>query len=302
LGVSGRVLYGGPAGTPLPHAWVVLHRVTMGGGGGPIDSVRTGGDGAFTLSVAHADTGAMYVVSTWRDGIVYFSEPVRASGPRARLQPLLVYDTSSTGPQVQVARRVITVARPKQDGARDVLELVELHNPGTKTRIPTDTLRPTWIGAVPTAAVQFQVAQGDLSPQAVALHGDSVNVFGPLPPGDAKQLSYAYVVPGTETRLALPIDQATAELDLLIEDTTALVTAPQLEQLGVHEIEGRRFASYRTRALPAGAAVSIAFSARPRFRAESLVPFVVILAGVILGVGFVVALRRAPIASVPPSR
>jgi hypothetical protein len=297
------VLYGGPAGAPLARTWVVLHRVTMGGGGGPIDSARTDRDGAFALADAHVDTSAMYVVSSWRDGIAYFSEPVRAAGPRARLQPILVYDTSSTGPAVQVARRVMTVARQKQDGARDVLELVELKNPGRKTRIAADTLQPTWVGAVPAAALQFQVAQGDLSPQAVTLRGDSVVVFGPLPPGDAKQLSYAYVLPGTERRLAVPTDQPTAELDLLVEDTTAVVTAPRLERLGIQAIESRRFARYRLREVPAGAAVSITFaSGSSRSRAESLVPLVVIIAGVMLGVGFVVALRRGPIAPAPPSR
>ena len=62
----------------------------------------------------------------------------------------------------------------------------------------------------------------------------------------------------------------------------------------IQAIESRRFARYRARALPAGAALTIAFSVAPRVRAESLVSFVVIAAAAALAVGFVVALKRKP--------
>jgi len=292
--VSGRVLYGGREQQPLARAWVVLHRVPPAGGGGPIDSVRTDTRGAYALTVARTDTSAMYVVSCWYGGIAYFSEVVTGSRGNTGLRPLLVYDTTSAGPGVQVARRLVTFAHAKADGSRDALELLELLNPGRKTRIAPDTARPTWTGAVPHEAIQFQVGQGDLSAEAVTLRGDSVAVFGPVPPGEPKQLSYAYVLPGNVERLALPVDQATAELDLLLEDTTAAVAAPQLDTLGREALEGRRFARYRARSLPAGAAVTIAFPAPSRTRAEALVPWVVALAAVALAVGFVVALRRKP--------
>jgi len=91
----------------------------------------------------------------------------------------------------------------------------------------------------------------------------------------------------------LPIDQPTAEVDLLLEDTAAVVRAARLDSLGVERIEGRRFARYRTPALGAGAQLAIAFSDRP-LAPEALVPFVVGLAALALAVGFVVALRRKP--------
>jgi hypothetical protein len=140
------------------------------------------------------------------------------------------------------------------------------------------------------------VGQGDVSPQAVARRGDSVAVYGPIPPRERKQLSYAYVLPAPARALRLPIDQATEEVDLLLEDTTAVVTAPQLDSLGIEDIEGRRFARYRTPPLAADAPLAIAFAA-PRLAPESLVPLVVAIAALALGVGFVVALRRSP----PPS-
>ena len=292
--VTGRVVYGS-AGRPVARTWVVLHQVSMGGGGAPIDSTRTDARGTYALTVRRPDSASVYVVSSWHGGIAYFSEPIRldGAGAPARLRPLYVYDTSSTGPAVRVARRLVTVARPKRDGTRDVLELVELENPGPATRVAADTLRPTWAGSIPTVAIQFQVSQGDVSPQAVVRRGDSVAVYGPLPPGERKQLSYTYVLPATVRSVSLPIDQGTEAVDLLLEDTTAIVTTPHLDSLPVEDIAGRRFARYRTPPLAAGTALAIAFPAR-RLGPESLVPVIVGVAALALVAGLVVALRRRP--------
>lgn len=291
--MTGRVLYG-TGGRPVAHSWVVLHQVSMGGGGQPVDSARTDANGAYRLTARRADSSTIYVVSSWRAGIAYFSEPVTSRvGPTARLAPLYVYDTSAAGPAVRVGRRLVTVAKVKGDGTRDVLELVELENPGGATRVARDSLRPSWAGGIPAVAIQFRVGQGDVSPQAVTRRGDSVAVFGPLPPRDRKQLSYTYVLPATVRRVSVPVDQPIEEVDLLLEDTAAVVTAGKLDSLGIEDIEGRRFARYRTPPLAPGAPLAIAFTDR-RFTPEALVPFIVGVAGVVLAVGFVVALRRKP--------
>jgi hypothetical protein len=266
----------------------------MGGGGQPIDSARTDARGGYALTVRRPDSASIYVVSSWHGGIAYFSEPLRPDGrATATMSPLYVYDTSSTGPAVRVARRLVTVAKQKRDGTRDVLELVELENPGPATRVAADTQRPTWAGSIPPAAIQFQVGQGDVSPQAVMRRHDSVAVYGPLPPGERKQLSYTYVLPATVRSVSLPIDQGTEEVDLLLEDTTAAVTTPRLDSLPVEDIAGRRFARYRTPPLAAGAALVIAFPAGRR-GPEALIPFIVGVAALVLAAGFVVALRRKP--------
>src|SRR5205814_1315812 len=195
--------------------------VALGGGGQPIDSTRTDARGAYALPIRRPDSAAIYVVSTWHAGIAYFSEPIAPGRSTSGLRTLYVYDTSSTGPAVRVMRRLVTVVKEKRDGSRDVLELVELENPGVATRVARDTVRPTWAGAIPPVAIQFRVGQGDVSPQVVTRRGDSVAVYGPLPPGERKQLSYTYVLSATVRRVSLPIDQPTNEVDLLLEDTTA---------------------------------------------------------------------------------
>lgn len=291
--VTGRVVYG-PAGVPLAHTWVVLHQVSMGGGGQPIDSTRTDARGAYALTIRRPDSAAIYVVSSWHAGIAYFSEPiVPARRATATLRPLFVYDTSSTGPAVALSRRLVTIARRKKDGTREVLELLELENPGRATRIAADSLHATWAGAIPQAAIQFRVGQGDVSPQAVTLRGDSVAVLGPIPPGERKQLSYAYVLPANVRDVTLPIDQPTGEIDLLLEDTAAVVTAAGLDSLGIEDIEGRRFARYRVRDVATGARLAIALP-RGGLEAQTLVPVVVALAAIALVFGFVMALRRKP--------
>lgn len=291
--ITGRVVYG-PAGRPVARAWVVLHQVSVDGGGEPIDSTRTDARGAYTLAIRRPDSAAIYVVSSWHAGIAYFSEPIGPGrGASTSLRPLYVYDTSSAGPPVGVIRRLVTVAQRKRDGSRDVLELVELENPGPATRVARDTLLPTWTGAIPPVAIQFRVGQGDVSPQAVTRRGDSVAVYGPLPPGERKQLSYTYVLSATVRRVSLPIDQPTTEVDLLLEDTAAVVTAAKLDSLGLEEIGGRRFARYRTPPLAQGAPLAITFT-EPGLTPEALVPFIVGIAAAALVVGFVVALRRKP--------
>jgi hypothetical protein len=266
----------------------------MRGASGPVDSTRTGPLGDYRLRIARADTSAMYVVSSWYSGIAYFSEPVPVRGtPSVTLNPVLVYDTTSTGPPIRAQRRLVTIALPKKDGTRSVLELVALANPGTATRVAPDTTHPTWAGAVPREAIQFEVGEGDVSADAVGLRGDTVAVFGPIPPDDVKQLSYSYVLPATTRRLTIPIDQTTGELDLLLEDTTASVTAPDLESVGVQAIEQRHFAGYRMSALQPGAAVSVTFPAAG-FHVQTLLPYVIVLVALALSVGLVIALRRQP--------
>src|SRR5207244_11708674 len=103
-------------------------------------------------------------------------------------------------------------------------------NAGGARRVALDWPGPPWAGAIPSVAIQFRVGQGDVSPQAVTLRGDSVAVFGPLPPRDRKQLSYSYVLPATVRRVSVPVDQPTQEVDLLLEDTAAVVTTARSEE------------------------------------------------------------------------
>ena len=289
--VTGRVVLG-TAGRPVAGRFVVLHRITMGDGG-PVDSVRTDAAGHWRIRIPEVDSTAMYVVSAQHDSLAYFSVPLHlAVGQTTAADPLVVWDTSSTGPAVLERRRLLTVARPKADGSREVLEILELENPGQTTRVSNDTLHPTWTGAIPGEALEFALQASDFSNDVVSQRTGRVSLFGPVQPQGRRQLSYRYVLPGSVRSLALPIDQPTDELDLLFEDSTTAVTAPGLARLGMETIEQRRFARYRADSLPAGAPVRIAFPAA-RLRIEAFLLPIVGLVVVAMGAGLWIALRRS---------
>jgi len=290
--VRGHVLLGAARGRPVAGEWVVLHRVTTASGA-PVDSLRTDGAGAFAFRVTGGDTTALYLASARYDDIAYFSEPVRITTGDVALEPILVYHASATGPPVGVSQRLLTVARAKADGSRDVLELVELLNAGPTTRVAADTMQPTWRGVLPAGVVQFQAGQGDVSPEAVARRGDTVLVFSPLPPEQVRQVSFGYTLPASVTRLVVPLPQLVGDLEFLLEDTTAVVSGPRVQRLDVTEVEGRRFARYALHEVPAGTAVAIQLGAR-QFDPARLVPVIVAVLIVMLGGGLWLAFRRPP--------
>ena len=293
MSVSGRALRGGRDTVALPNVWVVLHQVTREGGG-PLDSVRTDARGRYRLPLRRADSSSFYVVSVWYDSMAYFSLPLNVAGrPAVHVEDIIAYNTTTGSPPIRLARRLATVARATDDGTREVLEILELQNTGTTTRITRDTLKPTWAGRLPDNAGQLQGGQGDISPEAMVFRNDSVQVLGAIPPGTPKQLSYGYSLPPDARALVLPIDQPTDEVNLLVEDTLAHVEAPSLQPLGVQEIEQRRFAAYRAGPLAAGDRVVIELP-RTKFRPQQLLPYVIGVLAAAMVVGLVWALRKRP--------
>jgi hypothetical protein len=291
--IRGTVVGGGAPSRPVAGRYAVLHQIGMQSQG-PVDSTLTDPRGGYRLRIPLFDSSAIYLVSVFHQGVAYFTQPIHIVNHVARpADTLRVFDTTSTGLPLRVDRRLLTIALPKPDGARDVLEIVELANPDQRTRIAADTLRPVWEGAIPPAALQFQVGAGDFSAQAAERRGDSIAVFGAVQPGSGKELSYSYVLPAGSERLSIPIDQAVGELDLLLEDTLARASAPGLRAFGVQAVEGRRFARYQAMSVPRRALVEITLSRGP-FRIQSLMPLVVVLAALMLFVGFWIAVKKSP--------
>jgi hypothetical protein len=293
VSVSGRVLRGGRDTVPLVNAWVVLHRVTREQGG-PIDSVRSDARGRYRMLLRNPDSSGAYVVSAWYDSLAYFSLPLNVVGrPAAHVEDIIAFSTTTKGPPIRLARRLATVAAAREDGTREILEILELENTGTTTRVSKDTLEPTWAGRVPARGGQFQGGQGDISPEAMQFRNDSVIVLGPIPPGPVKQLSYGYSLAAGTRTLEIPIDQPTVEVNLLVEDTAAAVTAPKLDTLGVQEIEQRHFAAYRAGPLARGDRVVIQLPAG-RFRAQMLLPYIIALLAAGMVAALIWALRKRP--------
>ena len=70
-------------------------------------------------------------------GIAYFTNPfIWSDPPPDALETLLVYDTSSTAPPIDLAQRHVVIRTgDAPDGSRRVIELVVLANRGRRTRI-----------------------------------------------------------------------------------------------------------------------------------------------------------------------
>ncbi len=295
MSVSGRVLQGGRDTVPLVNTWVVLHRLAREAAG-PLDSVRSDARGRYRMTLRSPDSSSAYAVSVLIDSIAYFSLPLTVTGrPAVHVEDLIAFSTTTTGPPIRLARRLATVARVGDDGTREVLEILELQNSGVTTRVTSDTLVPTWAGRVAIGAGQFRGGQGDISSDAMQFRHDSVIVFAPISPGPVKQISYGYSLPAGTGALVIPIDQPTDEMNLLVEDTTAVVSAPKLESLGVKELEGRHFAAYRAGPLAPGDTVGIRLPGG-KFRAQMLLPYVIALFAIGMVVALVWALRRRPTA------
>ena len=279
----------------LANAPVVLHRITRTGGG-PVDSTRTTARGRyrFELRRADIDTTGIYLVSVWFDSLAYFSLPLNLSDrSAAHVEDIVAYPTTSNAPPIRLERRLATIASAGTEGTREVLEILELENTGTTTRITKDTLFPTWAGRIPDGVGQERGGQGDISPEAMRFRHDSVIILGPIPPGEVKQLSYAYTLRAGVRTLVIPIDQVTENLNLLLEDTAAIVSAPRIEALGVQALEQRHYAAYRAGPLMPDDRVEIQLPSTG-FRAQTLLPYVIaILAGGMV-IALIWALRKRP--------
>lgn len=262
--VSGRVVrVSAGDSTPVASHWAVLHGVTLSGGS-PLDSQLTDRRGFYRIAAPERDTLANYLVSVTYQGIAYFTDPVPGRGSaRNELPPLLVYDTSSSGPPIELAQRNVVVRSPDEDGSRRIVELWVLANRGTRTRITSDTSQPVWEGAIPRGAVQFEVGEADVNPETVTRRGDRVAVLSPITPGE-RQVLLGYELPRSERELAIPLDQPIGRLTVLLEDTAATVTGGRLSFAGVETLGDLFLRQYSAEAVAAGTDVRVRFQGHRR--------------------------------------
>jgi hypothetical protein len=254
--VRGRVVLArGTAETPMPGRWIVLHRVGRDSAA-PADSIRSDAAGRFVFRYTpFGDSTAVYFVSSTHGGIAYFSEPLgRRAGPDTAANITLFDTSSAAGPPTIASRHVIVGAR-EDEGRRTVIELFVLANSGDRTLVPGRGGRPTFEVALPPGAVDPEVAEGDVPAEAVTFGAGIVRVSAPLAPG-TKRVSYSYNVSASEP---LPITP-TADvglLELLIEDSSAVVTGGALHEDAPTSVAGRTFRRLTGREVAKGATFTV---------------------------------------------
>ena len=251
--VTGRVLrpatdsMGGVEGT-----WVVLHRVGSDRAG-PVDSTRTVRDGSFSMRYTPTGSGdAIYFVSATHDGIAYFSAPLD-TGRLVDAAELAVFDTTSAPVPIHVRGHHIVVTAPDADGKREIVEVFELANDSTVTRVAAGDV-PVWSSTLPDGAGDVRIGQGDLSEDAIRTDSGRVRVYAPLAPG-LKQLSYAYRMDGRAFPLSRPVEGRGGVLEVLLEEPNATATAPGLRRVDPVTVESRTFNRFLAQEVAQGGGV-----------------------------------------------
>jgi hypothetical protein len=269
---------------PLVGSRVVFHRIGTRAQG-PIDSMLTAAAGRFEFRVSSPDSDAVYVVSSRHQGIGYFSEPFgRDARVGAGAIVLAVYDTSAAGPPLNVSIRHLVVTEPESASVRRVLDIVQVSNPGTTTRVGPDSVTPAFRLRLPEGARNFQVGESDVSPSAIRFEDGALRVSAPFPPGE-KQVVVSYRLPSGAKRLTVEVDRPTERLQVLVEGGSgARVSGLRAEE--PLTLEGRTFASFSAQELAPGASVSVRFGGtgvRGPWWAAVVVAALSLVAGAVIG-------------------
>lgn len=302
--INGRVVRPGPKGQDLvgvPGIMVTLHRVGPDGAG-PLDSMRTAGDGRYRFAYrATGSADAVYFTSVMFDGIAYFSSPTRAAMTYEGDASITVFDTTSRPLAIKVAGHHFVVAAPRPDGKREVAEVFELLNDTSLTLVSSDSARPTWLVHLPPGATETHVTESDIAPGAADVTRDEVRVFAPLSPG-IRQLALMYVLPKSSFPLQLPVVWPTRVLEVLAEEPTADVSGASLTKRDTASTAGRTFQRWLAEDVPASAVVSIDFRESAAARQHRIVVVVgSVLAALMAAALFVAFGRRKPRPATAPA-
>jgi hypothetical protein len=237
---EGRVMRPADAGDPRPVAgqWVVLHRVGSDQAG-PLDSVRSGANGAFRFRYeATGSPDALYFVSSMYGGIAYFSPPLRTAAVRGGDADIVVYDTTRDTTALRLQGRHIVVSQAR-GRSRQIAEIFEIENQGARTVVSSDSV-PAWSTALPDAADSVTLAPGDISAAALRFEKGRALLFAPIAPG-VRQLVLTYVLPNDVFPVSFPLQRATPILEVLLEDPRGSVAGVALREMEAATIEGRTF-------------------------------------------------------------
>lgn len=243
---------------PVPGQWVVLHRVGSDRAG-PLDSARTGPDGHFRIRYSRSGVeDALYFVSARYGDIAYFSPPLRADTVRGGDADVIVYETTADTTQLRVQGRHIVLSAPRvpRGRKREVAEVFEIENEGTRTVVARDSITPLWTTTLPAKAESASVAPGDVTAGAVAFRRGRAEIFAPMSPG-VRQVVLTYLLPASAFPLSRPIERQTSVLEVLLEEPRASVEGPRLGEVAPVEIEGRAFRRFLAQDVPGSAVIRL---------------------------------------------
>jgi len=287
--VNGRVIRVVAGDTVVvPGAMVLLHGVSPTVQG-VLDSVRSDAQGRWRFR-AVVDSATVLLVSARHEGIEYFAPPVaRERLPGLPPLDVLVADLDATA-AVTLASRHLIVGGPAADGTRDVVDLLVVRNASGRTRAMPDTAVPTWQLVLPPHAANMRIGDADFAADMLDLHGDTLFLHAPIPPGD-RQLFLQYQIVPASRRFTIPMDQAIDALTLMAEEE-GLMANRYLARSGAEELEGRRFVRWSGAVPSAGAELELTLPGRDAAPSWTLPALIGLFALLLGGAALRVALPR----------
>jgi hypothetical protein len=248
--LEGRITrpLGGGREAGVAGEWAVLHRVGADAAS-PLDSMRTRRDGGYAFRYrASGDSNAVYFVSTTRGGVAYFTPPTREATVRGGMADMVVFDTTSAPIPIRVRSRSLIVTAPDSaSGAfRTVIEVYELSNDTTVTRVAGSNGQPTFDAPLPDGVTSVTGGQGDVSPEAMRADEGRLRVYAPLAPG-IKQFSFSYDIPASSPSLAVPIETELPAMEVLVEDPRGTAVGADLVESDPVLVDGRPFKRWLAR-------------------------------------------------------
>lgn len=310
--MRGRVVRGTESSArPLGGAWVTLHRVGSDHAA-PVDSVRTDAAGAYAFRYrTSGDAKALYFVSTTYAGIAYFSSPLRDRVVSGDDATLVAYDTTSAAVPIRVRARHLVVSAPDASGTRTIVEIFELSNDSSVTRVARsdadvhgDTGVDTsavWESVLLDGARDARIGQGDFAAEVVRFSDGRVRVYGPFSPG-LKQVSFSYTVPAAATDLSVMLASPADVMEVLIEDPLGRAEGGGVVASGPTTANGRSFARFLGQDVRANSVVQVHAPSRgPSSATQVRVLLIVAALGAALLVGLARYMMRRPVGSHVPA-
>jgi len=291
--LRGRVITPVDSGEPrpVPGLWVTLHRIGHDRAG-PVDSVRSAPDGVYAFHVRIADDdSASWIASALHAGIAHFSDELSSSGGESGAGEIVVFDTTGAPVTMHVEGRHFVLFDGRPGAPREVLEVYEISNEGTRTAVSRGESEPVWSAPLPTRATDVRLEPGDLAPEAARLDGGRVRVYAPITPG-LRRIAFRYRLPAAAFPLEVSLREDAQALEVLVADPLARVDGRGLVEQDRSTFDGRPFRRFLARHAARGTVLRIAL---PGAAARRRVPAVALVAGVsavAMCAALLIALRR----------
>ena len=275
---------------PVARVWVVLHRVGPDGAG-PLDSLQS--DAAGRYSFTYARTGsdeAVYFVSASHNGIAYFTPPLHEHEVKGEEAEITVFDTTSKRVPISVRGHHVVVSAVDGRAERLITEVFELSNDSSVTRVAAseDAAGATWATVMTAGGRDFTVSEGDFPSAAVKFGDGKVALLAPIAPG-IKQVSFSYKIPASAFPISLPITELTGVYEVLIEEKTGGVSAPQVKEVEAVTVDQRSFRRFLGSDVPRNSIAVITLPAPKR----AVHPGYLVGLTLVLGGAMIFALARA---------